>query len=336
MCRNTPSYNRLDKRRLVGFGGFTLAGLILLVALALAFVQKGSPGIGKRPLAAGLQPPVTCTTPQHTPGDATGTISSGGLNRSFLVHLAPSYGKGPQPLVLNYHGYSWTSQVMEQTSHMNREADKAGFVLVFPQGIGSPPSWNAGVGAYGPTGDTDDIQFTRDLLDYLEKNYCIDAHRVYVTGFSLGGGMVYRLACALSDRITAAASVSGAYYPIPEGCQPARPIPILEIHGAADQLAPYDGNTATRMGAVQDYLNGWLDRDKCDKNRSRVFFQQGDVTGTEWEHCAAGVMVRHYRISDGGHTWPGSPNTTHVIDGSVVIWDFFSQFSLASAAATKH
>lgn len=215
---------------------------------------------------------------------------------------------------------------MEHNTNMNVEADKASFVLVFPQGVDDPPSWNAGVGAYGPTGDANDIQFTRDMLSFLEHNYCVDTHRVYITGFSLGGGMAYRLACTLSNQIAAVATVSGAYYPLPEGCHPTRPLPILEIHGAADQLAPYNGNVDRRIAAVQDYLNSWLERNKCD-NTPQVFFQRGDVTGTEWTHCADGVIVRHYRVSDGEHTWPGSPNTTHVIDANVVIWEFFSMFS---------
>jgi polyhydroxybutyrate depolymerase len=317
--RNTPINTRL-----IAIAGVIIALFIFVSVTVYAYRTHQSIVLGGHSYSVPL---VTCTTPPHNSGDSTSTLLSGGLRRSFLLHLPPSYGKQPQPLIVAYHGYSWTSQIMEHNSNMPVEADKAGFMVVFPQGVDSPPSWNAGVGAYGPTGDADDIQFTRDLLSYLETNYCVDAHRIYVVGFSLGGGMAYRVACTLTDKIAAVASISGAYYPIPGGCQPTRPIAILEIHGAADTLAPYAGNSALRMAAVQDYLNGWLERDKCS-GTSTVFFQQGDVTGTQWTHCAPNVMVRHYRVSDGQHTWPGSPNTTHVIDANVVIWDFFNQFSL--------
>jgi polyhydroxybutyrate depolymerase len=101
----------------------------------------------------------------------------------------------------------------------------------------------------------------------------------------------------------------------------------MEIHGIADPLAPYVGNVNTRMGAVKDYLNGWLSRDSCTGN-PETFFQQGDVTGIQWTKCANGTIVRHYSISDGQHTWPGSPGTTHVINANSVIWTFFSNFSL--------
>ncbi len=329
---NRPS----NPRHLIGLGGMVLSLLILLSVVFYVYASYHNtttaqgqhvPASVSSLRTAPKQPVITCKTPLHAFGDTTVTITSGGLKRTFLVHLASSYGKQPQPLILLFHGYSWTSQIMEQNTGMDKEADKAGFVLVYPQGVDTPPSWNAGVGAYGPTGDADDIQFTRDMLQSLEQNYCVDTHHVYISGFSLGGGMAYRLACALSDKLAAVATVSGAYYPIPEGCHPTRPLPIMEIHGYADPLAPYAGIVNTRMDAVQDYLNGWLARDSCTGN-PETFFQQGDVTGLQWTKCANNTIVRHYRISDGLHTWPGSPGTTHVIDANVVIWNFFSKFSL--------
>src|SRR5436305_451678 len=161
-----------------------------------------------------------CHTPPHKVGDETLSIQSGGLSRTLIVHLAPSYGYQPQALVMNYHGYQNTALRTAQRTHMGVVADRAGFILVFPQGVGNPPSWNAGVGAYGPTGNANDVQLTSDLISYFEHNYCVDAHRIYVTGYSLGGGMAYRIACTLSNQIAAFATVAGAFYRITGGCNP--------------------------------------------------------------------------------------------------------------------
>src|SRR6266568_1324209 len=273
-----------------------------------------------------------CHNPPHKIGDETLSIQSGGLSRTFIVHLAPSYGYQPQALVMNYHGYQNTALRTAQRTNMGIEADRAGFILVFPQGVDNPPSWNAGVGAYGPTGNANDVQFTSDLISYFEHNYCVDAHRIYVTGYSLGGGMAYRIACALSNQSAAIATVAGAFYRIPGGCNPSRPIPVLEIHGQADRYAPYNGNLYMGMAAVQVFLNFWLAHNKCNLS-SKVIFQKADVTGQEWSHCANGTIIENYRISDGGHVWPGSNPTlgigynSHTIDASVVIWNFLSQFS---------
>ncbi len=323
-----------NKRRLLGIWCIAIGIILAIILLMYTYITYPGPSLSLSSVLARHQavvtptlPPITCKTPGHAVGDATITIHSAGLQRTMLIHLAPSYGRQPQALIILYHGYSMTVQAMERTSGMDVEADKAGFIVVYPQGVDSPPSWNAGVGAYGPTGDADDIQFTRDMLTYLEQNYCVDTHRVYLSGFSLGGGMAYRLACTLTSQIAAVATVSGAYYPLSEGCHPSRPIPVMEIHGAADPSAPYNGYPALRMAAVQDYLNGWIARDQCTGNPT-TFFQKGDVTGIEWTQCANGTMVKHYRISDGVHSWPGSPHTTTVINGDVVIWNFLSKFSL--------
>ena len=335
-----PDFERgsMTVRRLVGLGGIVLSiSLLLTIAIYTHNLQPNPlPKINKLIASSHNSPSptstITCTTSQHITGDSTVSITSGGLKRSLLIHLAPSYGKQPQALVINYHGYNFTAEKMARYSNMAAEADKAGFILVFPQGLDNPPSWNAGIGAQGPTGDADDIQFTGDMLGFLEKTYCVDSHRIYVTGFSLGGGMAYRVACMLSKQIAAIATVAGAFYHVPGGCQPSRPVPVLEIHGQADQFAPYTGNPNMGMAAVQIYLNAWFDHDQCSES-SQVIFQQGDVTGIAWKHCANGSVVEHYRISDGGHTWPGGGiiatlgYTTHVIDANAVIWNFFSRYS---------
>jgi polyhydroxybutyrate depolymerase len=318
---------RLTARQRVGLAGLFLGSFMLLAILLLYLSEIFGVSAANvhLPFVSSL-PPITCKTPHHTTGDSTQTITSGGLSRTFLLHLPPSYGRQSQPVVINYHGYSWSAEQMVRATRMNPLGDQQGFISVYPQGYETPPTWNAGVGAYGPTGSEDDIQFTRDMLTYLEKNYCVNSQRIYITGFSLGGGMAYRLACDLSDQIAAVATASGAYYPLPEGCHPSRPMPVLEIHGAADTSAPYDGNPPLLMASVQDYLNTWLTADKCDTT-AHVFLQQPDVTGSEWTHCASGVQIRHYRIADGTHSWP-SPA---VLNGSAVIWDFFKQFSLPTS-----
>lgn len=273
----------------------------------------------------------------HTPGDSVLSLTSGSAQRSFLLHLPPAYGQQPLPLVINYHGYDNTAAHMASYTNMGEEADKEHFIVVFPQGAldnANPPkpSWNAGIGQFGPTGVVDDVQFTRDMLHYLQKSYCIDTHRIYVTGYSIGAGMAYRIACTLSDQIAALATVEGAFYHIPpNGCQAARPLPVLEIHGLADQLAPYNGASAKL--SVQTFLNLWFAIDRCNTNASQTIFQQADVTGFQWSNCANGTTVEHYTISDGGHVWPGSAipmptlgYTTHTIDANVVIWNFFRLF----------
>lgn len=275
----------------------------------------------------------------HSAGDSTVEINSAGLKRSFVVHLPPDYGRQLLPLVVNYHGYDNTATNFERYTNMAPEADQAKFIVVFPQGAldsANPPkpSWNAGTGAFGDTGTADDVQFTSDMLNYLRRNYCVDTHRVYVTGYSIGASMAYRIACSLSNQIAAFATVEGAFYHIPPGgCQASRPIPVLEIHSLIDRYAPYNGDTGRKLIGVPTFLNLWFSINQCNANASQTIFQKNDVTGYKWTQCAQGTVVEHYKITDGGHVWPGSPidmpnlgYTTHTIDANVVIWNFFSGF----------
>lgn len=280
-----------------------------------------------------------CST-AHAAGDSTIEIISDKIKRRFILHLPPGYGKQPLPLVINYHGYDNTAVNFEHYTNMAAEADRANFMVVFPQGeldnnVPQPkPSWNAGIGPGGPTGLTDDVQFTRDIFSYIHKNYCVDSHRIYATGYSIGASMAYRIACSLSTQIAAFATVEGAFYHIPpNGCQASRPVPLLEIHSVVDPLAPYNGDTNRKLVSVPDFLNLWFAINQCNANNSQTIFQKSDVTAYKWSRCANGIVVEHYKITDGGHVWPGSPIpmpalgfTTHTIDANVVIWNFFSGF----------
>jgi len=331
-------------KRLAAWICLAFALLIIAGVVAYAFQAGIIPGLANKhiqlPLISsfGQGTSSTCSTSTHTTGDSTITITSNGQRRSFIVHLPPSYGQQPQPVVFNYHGYDSTAAYMAKYTDFGAEADKENFIVVFPQGAldtANPPkpSWNAGIGAYGPTGTTDDVQFTRDMISYLQKNYCIDAHRIYVTGYSVGASMAYRVACTLTNQISGLATVEGAFYHFPGGCQASRAIPVLDIHSLVDPNAPYNGSPAQDFFSVPTFLNLWFAVDQCNTQNQRTIFQQGDVTGYQWAGCANGTMVEQYKITDGGHVWAGSPInrpdlgfTTHTISANVVIWNFLSQF----------
>src|SRR5258708_39525809 len=145
-----------DPRRIIGSILMVIALLTLLGTAAYsvhAGILRSAGNTAPKSASAGLtrpaQPPITCTTPQHSPGDINGSIPSAGLKRTFLLHLAPSYGRQPQPLVINYHRYSITSATMAHYTDMGAEAEQAGFSLEFPHVVKSPPSWEAEIGAFG-------------------------------------------------------------------------------------------------------------------------------------------------------------------------------------------
>jgi polyhydroxybutyrate depolymerase len=119
-----------------------------------------------------------------------------------------------------------------------------GFIAVCPQGTqialpGDHRVWNSGPEYERSSGGADDVLFTRRLIDEVSSAYPIDPRRIYVTGFSNGGQMAYRLALELSDQIAAIAPMSGGR--LAGGGPPTRAVPVLHFHAMADSVYPFEG-----------------------------------------------------------------------------------------------
>ena len=154
---------------------------------------------------------------------------------------------------------------------------------------------------------------------------------------SNGGFMSYTLACSLSNRIAAIASVTGSMNVGQDlTCNAQHPTPVMEIHGTADATVPYEGGGF--MEAIPNVLNYWVNFNNC--NATPVIT---DVPNTILsDGCTAmhyfyaggssGVDVEHYKVIDGGHTWPGSMFnigvTNNDFNASKKIWQFFLQYDI--------
>ena len=265
-----------------------------------------------------------------------GSITHGGLTRTYILYVPASYSAGtPAPLVFNFHGY--TSNATEQMFYGDFRpiADTAGFLLIHPMGTldgSGQPYWNSGWG-----GTVDDIGFTSALIDSLSLTYSINQDRVFSTGMSNGGFMSYTLACELSDRIAAIASVTGAMNLNQSStCNASHPMPVLEIHGTSDATVAYIG--ASWIEATSNTLNYWATFNNCAIPAIMTPVPNINLTdGCTAEHYIYpnglnGVEVEHYKIIGGGHTWPGASFTVGVtnrdIDASIKIWEFFMQYDI--------
>lgn len=257
---------------------------------------------------------------------ANPTVSNGSSVRSYIVHVPASYNAAtPVPVILSFHGYSGTASGMDHGSGFSPLADTKNFLAVYPQGLldgdSGKPFW-ASVGTidYG----IDDVLFVSNVLDDLQKKFCVDTRRIYATGFSNGGGMTGFLACRLAERIAAFAPISGNFYALPGGCEPGRPVPILNFHGTKDGLLPYNGipvnvNPRWPLPAIPQWLQEWANRDGCVHGPT-VFLQDSHVTGEQWTGCQGNATVVHYRIEGGGHSGPPPINGR---SPAMVMWLFF-------------
>lgn len=276
-----------------------------------------------------------------SPGDYTQTLTFGGRERSYLLHLPQGMSSTQRyALVIVLHGGGGAAMSAAKMTGMSDKADKEGFIVVYPDGTGRLEdrllTWNSGnCCGYALDNNVDDVGFIRAMIDRLLGAYPIDAKRVYATGISNGGMMSYRIACELSDRIAAIAPVAGA---LNNDCKPAQPVSVIAFHGTADENVPYAGGVASKRvdphpredKSVAYAMNFWVERDGC--LRASLRSEKGSIVRDEYVGCTSGTSVVLYAIKGGGHAWPGGDRLSILLDAPTkelsstdVMWEFFTQ-----------
>lgn len=298
------------------------------------------------------------------------SISHNNTARKYRVHLPTSYdGNAKTPVILNLHGGGGNIDSMSAMTGMNSTSDKYGFIVVYPEGtvqkmLGkSLGSWNAGT--IRKIISVDDVGYISAVIDDLKTKYNIDETRVYATGMSNGAQMSYKLACELSNKITAIAPVAsqGAFIT----CPLTRPVPTIHFHGTDDVCASYNGglcggclqkyferltgksveDATYACPSVPNFIEKWVMINNIqeapklvlEKDSTRCI-SYGNEKDREVVFCSVGGM---------GHAWPGGNhgilcedgnskkcqdyttvmgNTSNIISANELMWQFFSKYSL--------
>jgi polyhydroxybutyrate depolymerase len=262
------------------------------------------------------------------------SIISGGVYRNYRLYVPAAYnGLTAWPLIFNIHGYTSNASQQQLYTNFGPIADTAHFLMVYPNATvyNGQPTWNSGFGM-----SVDDVGFISDLIDSLSATYNIDQNAVYSCGMSNGGFMSHTLACALSNKITAIASVTGSMTYYQKGtCAPEHPVPVMQIHGTADGTVPYAGNTYYLP--IDTLVKYWAINNSC--NPTPVYNAVPNINTSD--NCTAdhyvynggtyGSSVELYRINNGGHTWPYTYPigvTNQDFNASEKIWLFFRKYRL--------
>jgi len=264
------------------------------------------------------------------------SITVDGLERTYELYV-PSSIKPAQPtsLVIALHGGGGQGRGMRRLTGFDALADKKGFLVAYPDGLNR--QWNDSREFIQGKTQADDVAFIKLLITSLKQQYTIN--RVFITGMSNGAMMTYRLACELSDQLTAAAPVAGN---LVKGydCKPANAVPLLAINGTADPLVPYNGGMVARergeVISTEDTMKFWATNNGCSGNPTEEALPDIDPSDNSrvykrtYPACTAPLIL--YRIEGGGHTWPGGSQylpkrligvVNRDIDATQLVWDFF-------------
>ena len=291
------------------------------------------------------------------PNTYTRSIIYDGLERTYRIHIPPSYNNSTKnPLVFVLHGGWVARSAGERGEHMEEKttlkgfnilSDNEGFIVVYPEGIEG--HWNDGRKNVSNIDEKiDDVGFISALIENLTEEFNIDSKRIYVTGMSNGALMSYRLAFELSGKIAAIAPVVGS---ITEDLiaeyEPSRPVSVLLISGTDDPLMPWEGGDIIfflrflkrgKVLSVNDSVKYWVEYNNCNSLPNITWLPDKDPrdgTLVRREIYSQGdneTEVVLYAIEGGGHTWPDGPqnilrflfgNTCRDINANEIIWDFF-------------
>lgn len=158
----------------------------------------------------------------------------------------------------------------------------------------------------------DDLAFLADVRDDAAKRFDLDADKMMLGGFSIGGSMTSYLACAAPETFHAYLPVAGSFWrPHPTTC--AGPVRLLHTHGWTDTTVPLEGRVvrgvdvndpkALVQGDVFNAMNVWREANDCVQLRADRFVTKGDFMRRSWVRCADDTALE-FAIFPGGHRVP--------------------------------
>ena len=289
-------------------------------------------------------------------GDHNFTIRVGELDRRYTVHVPTGYdGKTSVPVVIMLHGGGGTGKAAATETGWGAKADEAGFLAVFPDAMSRDPTqpssfgrnpqlWNDGSDRFYPGQKApDDVGFLNAMLDELLAKFTVDQGRIFVTGFSNGASMSFRIGAELSKRIAAIAPVAGASWLEPLTLE--RAVPMVYITGTADPLNPIEGGVpklatggsdkvrAKPKPPVRDSILKWTKALGCPAT-PRDTSEANGVRTEIYGPGRDGAEVIYLTVEGLGHTWAGGKSLlpefmvgkrSDKIKATDVIWAFFQK-----------
>ncbi|WP_044397865.1 T9SS type A sorting domain-containing protein [Lacinutrix sp. Hel_I_90] len=253
------------------------------------------------------------------------TLQHDGKTRQYRLYIPQSYDSNtPAPLILNFHGFTNTINIQYNQSDFQQLAEDNQFIFVTPQGLGGFFSGWAINNSFG--GNEDDLGFSDALINKIQSDFNINEKRIYATGFSNGGFFSYRLACELSSRIAAVASVAGSMtrsWIDNNQCQPQHPTAVLQITGTNDGTISINGNGSNKP--ILDVMEYWANYNNADAT-PEIIQLGGGSTRAIWDNGDNGVTAEFITVQGKGHSWNGGNVNT-----SQEIWNFFSRFDIDGA-----
>ena len=219
------------------------------------------------------------------------------VERRYLVHTADSFDDSlALPLLFAFHGNGGVGDSF--ANQLNPSIQDGTFIGVYPDGVEN--SWNLGL----EESTADDVAFVEAILSTLSEVSGVDSTKPVAMGFSNGAGMVHKLAMDSENFVGISPQASQLLVnSTPQADDPK--VSVLQFHGTEDNTVPYDGGEAV-MGhnflPAEEGAAVWAAHNDCNSTATET--ASGEHQRMEWENCASGTRVVHYKLNGVGHSTP--------------------------------
>ncbi|MEM9061262.1 MAG: PHB depolymerase family esterase [Pseudomonadota bacterium] len=167
---------------------------------------------------------------------------------------------GSQGALIHMHGYRGSARAVMRNKALRNLAQEMGLALVAPKSYAD--DWRIpGVPADPATDGAEEFAFFDALRRRLIDEHGIDADRLYLSGFSAGGMMVWNLACQRGSSFAGFIPIAGTFWdPVPLSCADMGSH-MVHVHGLSDRIVPLGGRPIgpTRQGDVPQALELFAD-----------------------------------------------------------------------------
>jgi len=292
-------------------------------------------------LALLLTASLSIQLPAKAPGVYNERLASGGLTRQYLLRVPAAYNRSRAlPLVVLLHGWTGSAPTIVANTGFDDKAEREGFVLVAPEGLGRPQAWNVGFLDLTGNRHPNDAAFVADLIGQVEREVGIDPNRVFVAGHSNGAMLAHLVGAKYGDRVAAIGVVSGTIglpntqLKVKIVPNPVRPVSAMIIHGKKDGMVAYDASHQALLQGIGAPRSAqwWAQADGCLPSPSRSVSPNGNVVLDRYVNGRLGTEVDLMTINNGLHEWPGGNagmgrERTTGVNATDVLWDFFVKHS---------
>lgn len=253
-------------------------------------------------------------TPGAAPAqDACGRDGPSCETATGTYRIAIPEGTAPEggwPAVAFFHGAGGSGARTLGSNGMVGAALARGYAVIAPDGLQRPASRFGPGWSFHPDRpkQRDEVAFTREFLADAAERFSLNEGQMMLSGFSIGGSLVWYLACQAPDLAVAYAPVGGAFWrphPAMDAC--VAPVRMLHTHGWRDRVVPLEGRPLgggrIYQGDVFYSLQILRAVNGCEGMRADAFDTDGTTWRRTWEACTPGSALT-FDLHSGGHAVP--------------------------------